>query len=142
MDASLLVLDRYVEERVDCMIDSGLLNEVYDIFNLNADYTRGLLQAIGVREFESFLRGYTIDARCDARNESTDGFVSLKSVNLGDKILKEHMRAILNSSDDCQQKKLLREAIEKVKLNTRKLVRRQVGIFPHIYLKFLPLCSC
>ncbi|KAF3455342.1 hypothetical protein FNV43_RR05790 [Rhamnella rubrinervis] len=125
MDASLPVLDRYVEERVDCMIDSGLLNEVYDVFNLTADYTRGLRQAIGVREFESFLRGYTVDARCDDRNESTDGSVSLKSVDFGDKILKEQMRAILNSSDDCLQKNQIREAIGNVKLNTRKLIRRQ-----------------
>lgn len=135
MDASLPVLDRYVDERVDCMMGSGLLNEVYDIFNPNADYTRGLRQAIGVREFESFLRAIG-GAICDARNENTDGSVSLKSVNSGDKILKEHMREILNSSDDSQYKILLRKAIENVKLNTRRLVRRQVGNLPE-YITFI-----
>lgn len=134
MDASLPVLDRHVEERVDCMMDSGLLNEVYDIFNLNADYTRGLRQAIGVREFESFLRDYTIGARCDTGNKSTDGSVSLKSVNLDYEFL-NHTRENLNTADDSQHKILLREAIENVKLNTRRLVRRQVAILRHIYKK-------
>ena len=46
VDAFLPILDRYVEQRVDCMMHEGLLNEVYDIYNLNAVYTRGLRQAI------------------------------------------------------------------------------------------------
>ncbi|OWM68976.1 hypothetical protein CDL15_Pgr025163 [Punica granatum] len=41
VDASLPVLDRYVEERVDVMVDSGLLNEVCDIYDIDADYSRG-----------------------------------------------------------------------------------------------------
>lgn len=112
MDASLPVLDRYVEQRVDCMVDAGLLDEVYDIFNLNADYTRGLLQAIGVREFDAFLKDCVVEARCDTGD-------------MGDKILKENMREILNSSDDRKPRILLEEAIDKVKLNTRRLIRRQ-----------------
>ncbi|MCI30707.1 tRNA dimethylallyltransferase 2-like, partial [Trifolium medium] len=40
VDASLPVLDRYVEQRVDDMMNAGLLNEVYDIYTMNADYTR------------------------------------------------------------------------------------------------------
>ncbi|XP_021899092.1 tRNA dimethylallyltransferase 2-like [Carica papaya] len=43
----------------------------------------------------------------------------------GDKVLKEKMRAILNSPRDNKQKILLEEAINKVKLNTRRLVHRQ-----------------
>lgn len=129
MDASLPVLDRYVEQRVDCMVDAGLLDEVYDIFNMNADYTRGLLQAIGVREFETFLRDYIVDARCDTGNYLSDDSVSLKSIDMSDKILKENMRAILNSSGDRKPRILLNEAIDKVKLNTRRLIRRQVEIY-------------
>lgn len=128
MDASLPVLDRYVEQRVDCMVDAGLLDEVYDIFNLNVDYTRGLLQAIGVREFETFLRDFVVEARCDNENHSTNGSVSLRSVDMGDKILKENMRTLLNSSEDRKPRILLKEAIDKVKLNTRRLIRRQVTI--------------
>ncbi|KAI7980753.1 tRNA dimethylallyltransferase 2 [Camellia lanceoleosa] len=62
VDASLPVLDKYVEQRVDRMVDAGLLNEVYDIYNLNADYTRGLRQAIGRRRLNrlNMLFGWNI----------------------------------------------------------------------------------
>ena len=32
LDVSLPVLDKYVDQRVDCMIDNGLLLEVYDAY--------------------------------------------------------------------------------------------------------------
>ncbi|KAK4381310.1 tRNA dimethylallyltransferase 2 [Sesamum angolense] len=56
LDASLPAIDQYVNQRVDLMVSAGLLEEVRDIYKLNADYTRGLRQAIGVREFEDFLK--------------------------------------------------------------------------------------
>lgn len=126
MDASLPVLDQYVDQRVDCMIDAGLLNEVYEIFNPNADYTRGLRQAIGVREFENFLRAYIVEAS-DEGNHLIDESTSLKSVDLADKKLMENMREILKSFSDSQPKIVLKEAIDKMKMNTRRLVRRQVN---------------
>ncbi|XP_010093202.2 tRNA dimethylallyltransferase 2 isoform X1 [Morus notabilis] len=125
MDASLPVLDQYVEQRVDCMVDAGLLNEVYDIFNVGTDYTQGLLQAIGVREFQKFLRDYIAKDGCNHEIHSTDASVTLKSVDTGDNILKENMRVMLKSPYDCKPKILLKEAIDKVKLNTRRLIRRQ-----------------
>ncbi|XP_016648481.1 PREDICTED: tRNA dimethylallyltransferase 2 isoform X2 [Prunus mume] len=124
VDASLPVLDQFVEQRVDCMIDAGLLNEVYEIFTRNADYTRGLRQAIGVREFEIFLRAYITEANDEAHN-LIDEPMSLKSVDLPDKILKQDMRVILKSFSDSQPKIALNEAIDKMKMNTRRLVRRQ-----------------
>lgn len=136
MDASLPVLDRFVDQRVDSMIDAGLLDEVYEIFTRNADYTRGFRQAIGVREFENFLSLYITEAS-DEGNRFIDGSMSFKSVDPSDKILKENMRLILNSLNDSQPKAVLKEAIEKVKLNTRRLVRRQVKLFLHIYI-YLP----
>ncbi|RXI04735.1 hypothetical protein DVH24_039009 [Malus domestica] len=124
VDASLPVLDQYVDQRVDCMIDAGLLNEVYEIFNPNADYTRGLRQAIGVREFENFLRAYIVESS-DEGNHLIDKSTSLKSVDLADKKLMENMREILKSFSDSQPKIVLKEAIDKTKMNTRRLVRRQ-----------------
>lgn len=126
VDASLPVLDQYVGQRVDNMIDAGLLGEVYDIYNLNADYTRGLRQAIGVREFEDFLKVYLSEGGHDEEN----GF------------LKANIREILKSSNNNQHKILLLEAIERVKANTRRLVRRQVSILFHICLCFLKHISC
>lgn len=127
VDAATPVLDHYVEQRVDCMIDSGLLNEVYDIYNLNADYTKGLRQAIGVREFENFLEFYLSNSSSNKPVDSNDDSMFQIPKDNGDKVLKEKMRAILNSPRDNKQKILLEEAINKVKLNTRRLVHRQVS---------------
>ncbi|KAH6773073.1 tRNAisopentenyltransferase 2 [Perilla frutescens var. hirtella] len=110
VDASLPALDQYVNQRVDVMVSTGLLEEVCDIYKSNADYTRGLRQAIGVREFEDFLRYWNSECpQSSARPE----------------LFKEKMQHIMNSSGEDQPKLKLREAVEKVKLNTRRLVRRQ-----------------
>ncbi|GMY15867.1 tRNA dimethylallyltransferase 2-like [Fagus crenata] len=125
VDAPLPVLDYYVEQRVDCMIEAGLLNEVFDIYNPNADYTRGLRQAIGVREFENFLRVYILEGRCDEGSDSTNGSLSLRSINKDNKMLKENIQVILDTVGDDQPKILLKEAIDRMKLNTQRLVRSQ-----------------
>ncbi|KAF8403234.1 hypothetical protein HHK36_011335 [Tetracentron sinense] len=131
VDASLRVLDRYVEQRVDCMINAGLLNEVFDIYNLNADYTRGLRQAIGVREFEDFLRVYLSNTgtscfHIEDRDYDSSAIESIPmSKNKDDKMLIDNLREILDSSNESKHKTLLSEAIDKLKANTRRLVRRQ-----------------
>ncbi|KAL3530419.1 hypothetical protein ACH5RR_009741 [Cinchona calisaya] len=117
VDASLPALDHYVGKRVDCMVDSGLLDEVFDIYKLNADYTRGLRQAIGVREFEDFLGCYIYECQ----NGCEDSLCLISA----DKTLRKDMRQILDAPSKNQLKFLLTEAIERVKLNTRRLVRRQ-----------------
>ncbi|KAK6163511.1 hypothetical protein DH2020_000375 [Rehmannia glutinosa] len=92
------------------MVSAGLLEEVHDIYKLNADYTRGLKQAIGVREFEDFLRYW--NSECQQSSACNEVF-------------KDNMRQIMDSTGEDQTKLMLKEAIEKVKLNTRRLVRRQ-----------------
>ena len=136
VDAAMPVLDQYVEHRVDCMIDAGLLNEVYDIYNPNTNYTLGLRQAIGVREFENFLGVYFSDSRDDETSDSSCGTPLKLSTRMDDKLLKENIGGILNSSSDNPQKTLLEEAIDKVKANTRRLVRRQVSLSCHIVHDF------
>lgn len=116
VDASLPVLDQYVNQRVDVMVSTGLLEEVYEIYKSNADYTRGLRQAIGVREFEDFLRYW--NSKCQQSFACQELF-------------KENMCHIMNSSGEDQLILLFREAVEKVKLNTRRLVRRQVSELSH-----------
>lgn len=112
VDASLPALDLYVNQRVDIMVSTGLLEEVYDIYKSNADYTRGLRQAIGVREFEDFLRCW--NSECEQSSACPDLF-------------KKNVQSIMNSSGEDQLVLKLREAVEKMKLNTRRLVRRQVS---------------
>ena len=123
-----------MEQRVDCIIETGLLNEVFYIYNPNADYTRGLRQAIGVWEFENFLRDYFLEGRCDEESDSTEGSLSLRSINKGNKMLKENIQVILDTIGDNQPKILLKEAIDRMKLNTRRLVRRQVSIFCNSFI--------
>ncbi|KAL2239346.1 UNVERIFIED_CONTAM: tRNA dimethylallyltransferase 2 [Sesamum indicum] len=111
LDASLPALDQYVNQRVDLMVSAGLLEEVRDIYMLNADYTRGLRQAIGVREFEDFLKYWNSEClQSSACPELFNGNIC----------------QIMDSTGDDQTKLMLREAVEKVKLNTRRLVRRQI----------------
>ncbi|KAF9676255.1 hypothetical protein SADUNF_Sadunf09G0119500 [Salix dunnii] len=121
VDADIPVLDRYVEQRVDSMIDAGLLGEVFEVYNYNADYTRGLRQAIGVREFDTFLRVFM----SKEKGHDSTGSLFVQSKIKDVKLLKDNMREILHSSDDNQLKTLLAEAIDKVKANTRRLVRVQ-----------------
>lgn len=99
------------------MVDSGLLDEVFDIYKSHADYTRGLRQAIGVREFADFLRCYVSD--CESRPDNAHYLTS------ADKLLKEDMQQIQDGTNKSQLKDLLTEAIARVKLNTRRLARRQ-----------------
>ncbi|KAL1203527.1 tRNA dimethylallyltransferase 2 [Cardamine amara subsp. amara] len=120
MDAETSVLDRYVEQRVDSMVDAGLLDEVYDIYKPGADYTRGLRQSIGVREFEDFLKMYLSD-----RYSSADGSGLLIEDSNDDKVMKENLRKIMSFPKDDKLRIMLEEAIDKVKLNTRRLLRRQ-----------------
>ncbi|XP_010313190.1 adenylate isopentenyltransferase isoform X1 [Solanum lycopersicum] len=117
VNASLTTLDPFVDRRVDHMVDAGLLKEVLDIYVMNADYTKGLRQAIGVREFESFLRCYILEHQkpCSGSHDQT----------LNDQILKQNIQHFVGSPDDNEWKALLTEAIQQVKLNTRRLVRRQ-----------------
>lgn len=129
VDASLPVLDQYVEERVDVMVDCGLLNEVCDMYNMNADYTRGLRQAIGVREFQNFLRVYLSEVGHAGVNGSDSGFMYLEPADKVNQELEENMKEILRSATENQLKVLLEGAIDNVKANTRRLVRRQASTF-------------
>ncbi|CAK8576443.1 unnamed protein product [Lathyrus sativus] len=132
VDASLPVLDRYVEQRVDHMMDVGLLNEVYDIYSMNADYTRGLRQAIGVREFEHLLQTCAFKNINQKEKELTDG-VSLEN---GEPVLGGNLMEWFRTSSDTKSIKLLEEAIEKVKVNTRRLVRRQKRMLSRLQTLF------
>lgn len=127
VDAAIPVLDQYVGQRVDCMIDAGLLGEVYDIYKPNSDYTRGLRQAIGVREFEDFLTVYLSEGRNDKASDPTNESLFMESANK-DKILKDNIKEVLCCSDNNELKVVLSEAIDKMKANTRRLVRRQVSL--------------
>lgn len=57
VDVSFPVLHSFVSDRVDKMVQSGLVEEVRRFFNPESDnYTRGVRRAIGLPEMDEFLR--------------------------------------------------------------------------------------
>ncbi|KAJ0092793.1 hypothetical protein Patl1_25460 [Pistacia atlantica] len=60
VDVSLPVLHSFVSERVDRMVELGLVEEVKSIFDPQADYSKGIRRAIGVPELDQFLRDESI----------------------------------------------------------------------------------
>ncbi|KAK3195557.1 hypothetical protein Dsin_026867 [Dipteronia sinensis] len=58
MDVSLPVLYKYVGNRVDQMVDEGLVKELKGMFTADAatDYTRGIRRAIGAPEMDPYFR--------------------------------------------------------------------------------------
>jgi tRNA dimethylallyltransferase len=105
-----------VNERVDEMTYSGLLDEVADFYNSTgtAVYTKGLLQAIGVREFDEFFKNYG------------ENSFEYHTENIWDSVMR---------SGNEEMKILLEECVDKLKNNTRRLVRRQVIIsFTWLYI--------
>ncbi|KAL5541677.1 hypothetical protein UlMin_009387 [Ulmus minor] len=56
VDVSLPILNAFVSDRVDRMVVAGLVDEVRRMFNLTADYSRGIRRAIGVPELDEFFK--------------------------------------------------------------------------------------
>ncbi|KAL8236262.1 hypothetical protein R6Q59_017343 [Mikania micrantha] len=56
VDVAMLVLDQFVSDRVDRMVAAGMVEEVRNMYNPNADYSKGIRRAIGVPEFDSYFR--------------------------------------------------------------------------------------
>ncbi|XP_043721218.1 adenylate isopentenyltransferase 3, chloroplastic-like [Telopea speciosissima] len=56
LHVSLPVLKKYIYERVDQMVQSGLIDEVRDFFTLDGDYSKGIRRSIGVQELDAYYR--------------------------------------------------------------------------------------
>ncbi|KAM3216767.1 adenylate isopentenyltransferase 3, chloroplastic [Capsicum annuum] len=92
VDASMNVLNSFLYERVDKMVDQGMVEEVRNLFNpKNRDYTKGIRKAIGVPEFDSYFRAQ-----------------------------------LSNSVDRQTRERLLKEAINQVKINNCILASKQL----------------
>ncbi|XP_027063653.1 adenylate isopentenyltransferase 3, chloroplastic-like [Coffea arabica] len=65
VDVSLPVLHSFVSERVDRMVEKGMVDEIREIFNPDScDYSRGIKRSIGVAEFDRYFRAKPF---CEAR---------------------------------------------------------------------------
>ncbi|XVF34615.1 hypothetical protein REPUB_Repub18cG0074400 [Reevesia pubescens] len=57
VDVARPVLHRYVSDRVDKMVEMGMVDEVRSFFDSsNPNYARGIRKAIGVPEFDKYFR--------------------------------------------------------------------------------------
>jgi adenylate isopentenyltransferase (cytokinin synthase) len=56
VDVALHVLRSFISDRVDRMVEAGLVDEVRKMFDPKADYSRGIRRAIGVPELDKYLR--------------------------------------------------------------------------------------
>ncbi|XP_074368310.1 adenylate isopentenyltransferase 3, chloroplastic-like [Apium graveolens] len=56
VDVSMPVLHRYISERVDRMVENGMVDEARRMFSLDADYSKGITKAIGFPEFDQYFR--------------------------------------------------------------------------------------
>ncbi|XP_073015555.1 adenylate isopentenyltransferase 3, chloroplastic-like [Primulina eburnea] len=56
VDVAMPVLHSFVSDRVDKMVERGMVEELRDFFNPNADYSRGIRRAIGVSELDRYFR--------------------------------------------------------------------------------------
>ncbi|CAH1431763.1 unnamed protein product [Lactuca virosa] len=56
VDIATVVHNQILAERVDRMVASGMVEEVRNMYNPNADYSKGIRRAIGVPEFDSYFR--------------------------------------------------------------------------------------
>ncbi|XP_010255880.1 PREDICTED: adenylate isopentenyltransferase 5, chloroplastic-like [Nelumbo nucifera] len=72
VNVSLPVLDKFVSDRVDGMVEAGLVDEIRKVFKPEADYSRGIRKAIGVPEFDGFLRA---EAAATADEETMAGLL-------------------------------------------------------------------
>ncbi|KAK6791559.1 hypothetical protein RDI58_010640 [Solanum bulbocastanum] len=79
IDVKQLVLNRRVDIRVDDMVNAGLVDEVLQIFILDADYTKGISRSIGVPKMDKYLREET---NIDEDDESKKTILQSSIVNI------------------------------------------------------------
>ncbi|XP_072975228.1 adenylate isopentenyltransferase 5, chloroplastic-like [Typha angustifolia] len=90
VDVRLPVLHRSVAERVDRMVEKGMVEEVRSAFDPDdSDYSRGIRRAIGMPELDRYMR--------------TAGLLG-----------------------EAERERILREAVAKIKANTRRLTLHQL----------------
>ncbi|KAL2535371.1 Adenylate isopentenyltransferase 3 [Forsythia ovata] len=81
VDVSMPVLNSFVSHRVDRMVERGMINEVRNIFNENADYSRGIRRAIGVPEFDHYFRAESLISDKETRARLLEEAINSIKIN-------------------------------------------------------------
>ncbi|XP_076928052.1 adenylate isopentenyltransferase 3, chloroplastic-like [Bidens hawaiensis] len=74
VDVELPVLHQSLSARVDQMVAAGMVEELRAMYSPNADYTKGIRRAIGVRELDAYFR-----AECSSSAEDKSLKILLES---------------------------------------------------------------
>lgn len=100
------------------MLQNGLLREIVELRAIarnrecETDYTRGIFQAIGYKEFDSYLEHY---------EQSRESYDKQQQQQF------ETEHSLRPSPNDEVGVKLFNQAIEEMKTSTRQFAKRQVG---------------
>ncbi|KAL1358455.1 hypothetical protein HN51_003724 [Arachis hypogaea] len=81
VDVSIPILHASLRSRVDRMIEAGQVEEVRKFFEPLADYERGIRRAIGVPEFNEFLRAEALGADEETKKMLLDIAIARIKVN-------------------------------------------------------------
>jgi adenylate isopentenyltransferase (cytokinin synthase) len=98
MDISFPVLSEYLLKRVDDMFDSGMVDELAEFYEPDADNRTGLRKAIGVPEFDRFFKQYPPVGPIEKE-----------------------------ANNDSMREVAYEEAVKAIKDNTCQLAKRQIG---------------
>ncbi|XP_023765204.1 adenylate isopentenyltransferase 3, chloroplastic [Lactuca sativa] len=82
VDVATVVHNQILAERVDRMVASGMVEEVRNMYNPNADYSKGIRRAIGVPEFDSYFRAeYSSSSDEKARAKLLEAAINETKIN-------------------------------------------------------------
>ncbi|XP_060650471.1 tRNA dimethylallyltransferase [Drosophila nasuta] len=117
------VLNERLDKRVDGMLQQGLLSELrqfHDSYKgVTAEYTKGVLQTIGYKEFVPYLEKYNTDQ--DAKLEA---YLQLHQYQLPSK---EHLLTMTEDEAQLAESlQLLSSCCEELKLVTRRYSKKQL----------------
>ena len=134
VDSNIEFLGPKLDSRVDDMIDNGLLSELHSLLltflneRKNIQFTKGLFQSIGGKEFESYTKLLFPSLHSISENEL------VWDDNISNADILQHFNVMLNENQEqlIIEKEKGREAL---KLRTRQYARKQK---PWIRNKILP----
>ncbi|KAK4492541.1 hypothetical protein RD792_003353 [Penstemon davidsonii] len=79
VDVAMPVLHSFVSDRVDKMVERGMVDEVRDFYSATSDYSRGIRRAIGVPELDRFFRVGSVSDELTRRKILEEALDQIKS---------------------------------------------------------------
>lgn len=80
VDVAMPVLHSFVSDRVDRMVDRGMVDEVREFYKPSGDYSKGIRRAIGVPELDGYFRSEPY-AGAEAKSRALAAAIELVKMN-------------------------------------------------------------